>query len=122
MKEISKIAAILALTALSSFAQDKPEAKPEEKPAPAAEPAKPAAEPAKPAAKPEAGADKPKPTPEDRFKRMDKDGNGSLSLEEFRGKKSAEEAKEAFEKLDTNGDGSVSMEEFLAAPKKKKNN
>jgi hypothetical protein len=50
---------------------------------------------------------------------MDKDGNGSLSLEEFRGKKEAEAASEAFKKLDTNGDGSLSLEEFSASAKKR---
>ena len=70
MKMLSSFAALLALAALPALADDKGEAKPE---------AKPAAEPAK----------------------------------------SAEEAGEAFKKLDTNGDGSLSLEEFSAAGKKK---
>jgi hypothetical protein len=49
---------------------------------------------------------------------MDKDGNGSLNLEEFRGKKTSEEAEEAFKKLDKDADGSLSLEEFSAAGKR----
>jgi len=111
MKQLSTLAALIALTSLSAFAEDKPEAKPEAKAETKSEPAKPAAD-----AKPE----KPKPTPEDRFKKLDKDGNGSLSLDEFRGKKEASEVEEAFKKLDTNGDGAISLEEFLAGSQKKK--
>jgi hypothetical protein len=118
MKKLSTLAVLLALTSFSAFAEDKPEAKADAKPeakADAKKDEKPAGE-----AKPE----KPKPTPEERFKKLDKDGNGSLSLDEFRGKKEAAEAGEAFKAMDTNGDGSISLEEFLAgaqkAPKKKK--
>lgn len=114
MKMLSSFAALLALAALPALADDKGEAKPEAKPA--AEPAK-SAEAAKPAEP--AKEKKPQASPEERFKKLDKDGNGSLSLDEFRGKKSAEEASEAFKKLDTNGDGSLSLEEFSAAGKKK---
>jgi hypothetical protein len=115
MKAISSLVAVLALAAAPAFAQDKPGAKPEEKPA-AAEPAK-AADAPKPAEP--AKEKKPQPFPEERFKKMDKDGNGSLSVEEFRGKKEAEAAAEAFKKLDANGDGAVSLEEFSAAGKKR---
>lgn len=112
MKTLFSLIAVLALVAAPVFAEDKAEAKPE---------AKPAAEPAKPAdpAKPEEPAKKPQVSPEERFKKLDKDSNGSLSLDEFRGKKSAEEAGEAFKKLDADGNGSVSLEEFTAANKKK---
>ena len=50
---------------------------------------------------------------------MDKDGNGSLSLEEFRGKREGEAAAEAFKKLDKDGNGSLSLEEFSASGKKR---
>ena len=109
MKEFSTLAAILALSSLSAFAEDKPEAKPAEKPA-AETPAKPAAD----------KKDKPKVSPEERFKKLDKDGDGSLSIDEFRGKKTADEAAEAFKKLDANGDGKITLEEFTAPQGKKK--
>lgn len=66
---------------------------------------------------------KDKPKPEDVFKKMDKDGNGKLSLEEFVGKKTDEKktkAEEAFKKMDKDSDGSVSLDEFTTKGKKKK--
>jgi len=75
------------------------------------------------AKKPEAG--KPKMNPEEAFKKLDKDGNGSVSKEEFlaspQGKKDVVKAGEMFSKKDKNSDGSLSKEEFIVAPKKKKN-
>lgn len=70
-------------------------------------------------------ADKPKAPAdaETQFKRLDKDGNGSLSEAEFLGKRTgedAEKAKKAFARIDKNSDGSVSLEEFKARPMKKK--
>jgi Ca2+-binding EF-hand superfamily protein len=68
-------------------------------------------------------ADKPAPTPEDMFKRLDKDSDGKLSAEEFVGKKTGEDAdkaKKLFAKMDKNSDGSVDLEEFKAARAKKK--
>ena len=111
MKQLSTLAALIALTSLSAFAEEKPEAKPEAKAETKAESAKPAA-----AAKPE----RPKQTPEERFKNLDKDGNGSLSIDEFRGKKEVSAVEAAFKKLDTNGDGALSLEEFSAGGQKKK--
>ena len=73
------------------------------------------------AKKPEAG--KPKMNPEEAFKKLDKDGNGSISKEEFMagpGKKDAAKGAEMFGKKDKNADGSLSKEEFIVAPKKKK--
>jgi Ca2+-binding EF-hand superfamily protein len=69
--------------------------------------------------------DKPKATPEDVFKKLDKDGDGSLSLEEFKaspaGKKDAAKAEDAFKRKDKNNDQKLSLEEFKArAPKKEK--
>lgn len=58
--------------------------------------------------------DKEKATPEERFKKLDTNGDGKLSLEEFTGKKDAEKAKEEFTKLDKDSDGFLSLEEFSA--------
>ncbi len=49
-----------------------------------------------------------------RFERLDKDGNGSVSLEEIKAVKPDMTA-ERFGKLDANGDGQVSHEEMRAA-------
>ena len=55
------------------------------------------------------------------FKKLDKDGNGSVSKEEFLAspgaKKDAAKATERFGKMDKNSDGSLSKEEMT--PKKK---
>jgi len=110
-RSLPTFAALVAMASVSSFAEDKPEAKAPESAA--------AATPAAPGAKPE----KPKLTPEERFKKMDANNDGALSLEEFLGKakpeaKAAKE--EEFKKLDTDGNGSLSLEEFVARGKKKK--
>lgn len=96
MKAITSILSILALTATLNAAEgDK---------------------------KPEAGKDKPKMNPEEMFKKLDKDGNGSISKEEYLAspgaKKDAAKATERFGKMDKNSDGSLSKEEMT--PKKKK--
>lgn len=57
------------------------------------------------------------------FKKMDKDGNGSISVEEYVGKKTGEKADKAktrFGKLDKDQNGSLSLEEFKSGMKKKK--
>ncbi len=56
-----------------------------------------------------------KADPEAQFKKMDKDSDGKVTLEEFVGKKDgekADKAKAAFAKLDKNSDGSLTLEEF----------
>ena len=56
------------------------------------------------------------------FKRLDKDGDGKLSIDEYRGRKEASEVEAKFKELDKDGDGKLSMEEYSAragkAPKK----
>ena len=65
---------------------------------------------------------KPAKSPEERFAKLDKDGDSKLSLEEFIGKK-ADEAKDKatkrFAKLDSNSDKSLSLDEFKAGAKPK---
>lgn len=68
----------------------------------------------------EKGEGKPKPTPEERFKKLDANGDGKLTLEEYTGKQDAEKAKEHFKALDKDGDGSLTLEEFSAKPEGKK--
>lgn len=66
------------------------------------------------------GADeKPTPDPAEVFKKLDKNSDGKLSLEEFKGKREEEAAKKAFDRIDKNKDGSISLEEFKARPMKK---
>lgn len=69
----------------------------------------------------DAGKKKAPPSPEEMFKRLDKDGNGSVSKEEFMAspgaKKDAAKAEERFGKMDKNKDGSLSKDEMT--PKKK---
>ena len=65
--------------------------------------------------------EKKKRDPEAAFKKRDKDGDGKLSLEEFKGKlkgEKATKAETAFKKKDKNNDGYLTFEEFK--PKKKK--
>ncbi|MEI6534112.1 MAG: EF-hand domain-containing protein [Verrucomicrobiaceae bacterium] len=60
-----------------------------------------------------------KATPDAAFKKLDKDGSGDVSLEEFKaGKKDAAKAEEAFKKLDKDGNGKLTLEEFSAHHKK----
>jgi Ca2+-binding EF-hand superfamily protein len=70
----------------------------------------------------DAGKKKAPMNPEEMFKKLDKDGNGSVSKEEFMAspgaKKDATKAEERFGKMDKNKDGSLSKEEMT--PKKKK--
>jgi Ca2+-binding EF-hand superfamily protein len=92
MKTLTSLLSVLALSASISLAAD--EAKPE----------------------------KPKASPEEMFKKLDKDGDGKLSIDEYRGKKEASEVEAKFKDLDKDGDGKLSVEEFSAragkAPKK----
>src|SRR5438552_4150710 len=54
---------------------------------------------------------------EEYFKKLDKDGDGKLTLAEFKGKAEGDQAAKAearFKKMDTNSDGSLSLAEFIA--------
>ena len=65
-------------------------------------------------------ADKPKKSRDEIFKKMDKDSDGKLTFEEFKGKRKEDKAKKAFDRMDVNGDAALTLEEFKAGPKKKK--
>jgi hypothetical protein len=64
--------------------------------------------------------EKPKVSAEERFKKLDKDSSGDLSLEEFKGKRDEAKAKAAFDKRDKDKNGKLSLAEFAPAPKKPK--
>ena len=112
MKTITTILATLALGATLAIAAD-------EKPAAPAKDGD-----AKPAAKGDAKADKPKADPAEVFKKLDTNGDGKISLEEWKagpmGKKDPAKAEEIFKKKDKDGDGSLTLEEFSAGGGKKK--
>lgn len=96
MKTITSLLAILALSAVTSFAAEGDAPK-----------------------KPE--GEKPKLTPEQMFTKKDADKDGKVTKEEYlKGSKDAAKSEASFAKKDTNKDGSLSKEEFTAAPKKKK--
>jgi Ca2+-binding EF-hand superfamily protein len=61
-------------------------------------------------------------TPEQRFAKLDTNGDGALTLQELKGKgkKDAAKVEKRFKKLDRNGDGKVSLEELKAKGKKSK--
>jgi hypothetical protein len=69
------------------------------------------------------GGDKPKLSPGEVFKKLDKDNDGFVSLEEFVGKPKNEKDKadreKRFQAKDKNGDGKLTKDEFIAPPPKK---
>jgi hypothetical protein len=111
MKSITSILAALAIGSTFAIAAD-------EKPAAPA-----GGDAAKPAAPAAGDAAKPKRDPAEVFKKLDTNGDGKISLEEFlagpAGKKDPEKAKEIFKKKDKDGDGFLTLEEFSAAGGKK---
>jgi hypothetical protein len=63
------------------------------------------------------------PNAEKQFQKKDLDGDGLLSLEEFKAgmpEKMGTRADVRFKNLDTNGDGKLSLEEFRAGMQRKK--
>ncbi len=68
--------------------------------------------------KPEAKGDKPKWNPEEVFAKLDKDGDKSLSLDEFKAsprfKKDASKAEAVFKAKDKDADSKLSLDEFKA--------
>ncbi len=71
---------------------------------------------------PAALAAKPKKSAEERFAKLDKDGDKKLTKEEFLGKRTDDaksKAEKRFNKLDKNKDNFLSFEEFNVTPKKK---
>lgn len=74
------------------------------------------AEPAAPAAPVAPAKEKAKHTPEEMFKKKDKDGDGFISKDEFtKGSKDATKSAAAFAKKDKDGDGKISPAEMAAA-------
>lgn len=68
-----------------------------------------------------AGKDEKKPRdPDQIFKRLDANGDGKLSFEEFKGQRPEERAKKAFARMDANKDDAISREEFKLPERKKK--
>lgn len=64
-----------------------------------------------------------KPNPEEAFKKMDKNGDSKVSLEEFKGKREGDKAAAAekqFKAKDKDSDGFLTLEEFKAPAKKAK--
>lgn len=98
MKAVTSFLAILALSAVTSFAADGDAPK-----------------------KPEGDKGKPKLSPEEMFAKKDADKDGKVSKAEYlKGAKDAAKAEASFTAKDKDKDGSLSKEEFTAAPKKKK--
>jgi hypothetical protein len=69
--------------------------------------------------KPGGPGGKPKMTGEEIFKKLDTNGDGSISKDEFmagpRAKEDPAKAEERFKMLDKNSDGKITLEEFKAA-------
>ena len=80
--------------------------------------------PGKPAGEPGAKPDKPKMDPAEAYKKMDKDSDGKLTIEEFkatpRWKKDPTKADEMFKRRDKDASGDISLEEFTAKLEKPK--
>ena len=59
-----------------------------------------------------------RPKPEEIFKKLDANGDGNITLDEFKKGPKAQEhpekAEEVFKKIDANSDGNITLEEFKA--------
>src|SRR4051812_38752021 len=98
MKTLLTTFSVLALATAFSLAEDKPPGGP---------------------GGPEGGEGKGhRPKPEEMFKKLDANADGSVSLDEFKagpaGQHDAAKAEEIFKKIDADGNGSVNLEEFKA--------
>jgi len=62
--------------------------------------------------------------PEARFKQMDRNDDGKITFDEYKGKRKnpeeIENAEQRFKRIDKNGDKKLTLEEFKAAQKKRK--
>jgi hypothetical protein len=92
MKTTLSMISVLAVATSLTFAQDAPKGAKGEKPG------------------------KGHPNPEEIFKKLDADSNGSVNLDEFkagpRAQANPEKAEEMFKKIDKDGNGELSLEEF----------
>ena len=98
MKKLISSLGVLALASALSLAEDKPPVPPP------------------PGGEPGGPRDGRRPPPEEMFKRLDTNGDGTVSLEEFkagpRGQRNPERAEEAFKRMDKDGDGKLTLEEL----------
>jgi hypothetical protein len=108
MKSLACILAVLSLSATFAMADDKPAAPSTTTPATTTD----------------ATTTKPKHDPAEQFKKLDTNGDGKLSKEEFMASKHAQKdpakAEAQFKKLDKDGDGFLTLEEFSARGAHKK--
>lgn len=69
------------------------------------------------------GEKKPRPSLEERFKQLDKNGDKSLSLDELKAapwfKDRPDRAEAAFKRMDADKDGKVTLDEFVKAMKER---
>ena len=67
------------------------------------------------------GADKPRPTPEERFKKLDKDNDGKVTLAEFTAAVKDDQKKQTmetvFKKMDKDNKGFLTIDDFKAPAK-----